>query len=174
MFTLCNQQYPASQKRGILLLHTKQTICYKIYTGKSLPGQNMLLYHLYYVEYLCIGMLIVSLLLAACAMYAYSINSRRSEDDPEKKNYQLGAIIFTFFTWPFFLVAFVSLFLIRALSYSFFLILFTIFLIILPQESSEPSWLEITAATIGETLMEANMFLIKLFLRPWAEEPETM
>jgi hypothetical protein len=131
----------------------------------------MLLYHIYYVEYLCIGMLIVSLLLTACAVYAYSVNSQRSEDDSEKTNYQLGAIIFTFFTWPIFLIAIISIFLIRALSYGFFLILFTIFLIIIPRESAEPTWLEKTAAKIGERLLEVNTLLIKLFLRPWANEP---
>lgn len=133
----------------------------------------MLFYHIYYVEYLCIGMLIVSLLLGVCVVYAYSVNSQRTEDDVEKKHYELGAIIFSFLTWPLFLIAFISLFLIRALSYGFFLILFTIFLIIMPRETSEPTWLEKTAAKLGETLLEANTMLIKLFLRPWANEPGT-
>lgn len=157
----------------MFLLHTKQNICYKITQGRTLPGQAMLFYHIYYVEYLCIGMLIVSLLLGVCVVYAYSVNSQRTEDDVEKKNYELGAIIFSFLTWPLFLIAFISLFLIRALSYGFFLILFTIFLIIMPRETSEPTWLEKTAAKIGETLLEANTMLIKLFLRPWANEPGT-
>lgn len=133
----------------------------------------MLFYHIYYIEYLCIGMLIVSLLLGVCVVYAYSVNSQRTEDDLEKKNYELGAIIFSFLTWPLFLIAFISIFLIRALSYGFFLILFTIFLIIMPREASEPTWLEKTAAKLGETLLEANTMLIKLFLRPWANEPGT-
>jgi cell division protein FtsW (lipid II flippase) len=119
-------------------------------------------------------MLTISLLLGVCAIYAYSINSQRSDDDSEKKNYQLGAIVFTFLTWPLFLIAFISLFLIRALSYGFFLVLFTVFLIIIPQEASEPTWLEKTAARIGETLLEANTVLFKLFLRPWTDEPETI
>ena len=131
----------------------------------------MLLYHINYVEYLCSGTLIVSLLLGVCVVYAYSVNSQRSEDDLEKKNYKSGAIIFTFITWPIFLIAFISLFLIRALSYGFFFLLFTIFLIMIPREASEPTWLEKAAASIGETLLEANTMLIKLFLRPWANEP---
>jgi hypothetical protein len=134
----------------------------------------MLFYHIYYVEYLCIGMLVVSILLAICAGYAYSVNSQRSEDDSGKKNYLLGAIIFTYFMWPFFLIAFISLFLIRALSYGFFFILFTLFLILIPRESPEPTWLEKTAAKVGERLLEVNTLLIKLFLRPWAGKPETM
>ena len=134
----------------------------------------MLLYHIYYVECLCIGMLIVTLLLAVCAVHAYSVNSQRSDDGPEKRIYPLGALIFTSLTWPLFLIAFIFLFIIRALSYGFFLILFTIFLIIIPRESSEPTWLEKTAAKIAETLLAANTLLIKLFLRPWADEPETI
>ena len=131
----------------------------------------MLLYHINYVEYLCSGMLIVSLLLGVCVVYAYSVNAQRSEDDLEKKDYRPGAIIFTFLTWPLFLVAFISLFLIRALSYGLFFILFTILLIIIPREASEPTWLEKAAASVGEALLEANTMLIKLFLRPWAIEP---
>jgi cell division protein FtsW (lipid II flippase) len=116
-------------------------------------------------------MLIVSLLLGVCVVYAYSVNSQCSEDDLEKKDYRPGAIIFTFLTWPLFLVAFISLFLIRALSYGLFFILFTILLIIIPREASEPTWLEKAAASVGEALLEANTMLIKLFLRPWAIEP---
>jgi hypothetical protein len=119
-------------------------------------------------------MLIVTLLLAVCAVHAYSVNAQRSDDDPEKRIYPLGALIFTSLTWPLFLIAFIFLFIIRALSYGFFLILFTIFLIIIPRESSEPTWLEKTAAKIAETLLAANTLLIKLFLRPWADEPETI
>jgi len=119
-------------------------------------------------------MVIFTLLATACTGYAYYIDSQRSEDDPKKRNYQLGAILFAPFTWPFFLFAFVSLFLIRALFYGFFLILFTVFLIMIPQKSSEPVWLEKTAARIGEALLQANTQLIKLFLRPWTDEAETI
>jgi hypothetical protein len=131
----------------------------------------MLLYHLYYVECLCIGMLMVSLLVAAFAGYAYSVNSQRPDDDPQKRNYNVGAILFASFTWPFFLIAFVSLFLIRAMFYGFFIILFTVFLFIIPGKSSEPTGLEKMASRIGEALLEANTQLIRLFLRPWADEP---
>jgi hypothetical protein len=119
-------------------------------------------------------MLVFMLLATACTGYAYYIDSRRPNDDPKKRNYQLGAIFFAPFTWPFFLIVFISLFLIRALFYSFFLILFTISLIFFPQETYEPSGLEKMAARIGEALLEANTLLIKLFLRPWSDEPETI
>jgi hypothetical protein len=114
------------------------------------------------------------LLVTASTAYAYSVNSRRLDDDPKKKDFHPAAIFLATFTWPFFLIAFISIFLIRAVAYGFFLILFTIFLIISPRESPEPTWLEKTAARIGERLLQVNTLLIKLFLRPWADEPETI
>jgi len=134
----------------------------------------MLLYHLNYVEYLCTGMLIVSLLVTGCVWYAHSVNLQRSDDDPKKTNYHVGALLFAPITWPFFLITFVSLFLIRALFYGVFLILFTISLIMIPRISPEPTRLEIMASNIGEKLLKANTQLIRLFLRPWTDEPETI
>ena len=134
----------------------------------------MLLYHLYCVEPVCIGMLIISLLVAACTLYAYSIDSQRPADDPKKKNYHLGALLFTLFTWPIFLFAFIFIFVMRAVLYGFFFIFFTLFLIFIPRESTGPTWVEKKAASLGEWLLEANMFLIRLFLRPWTNEPETI
>jgi|SRR5215211_2405232 len=134
----------------------------------------MLFYNLYCVKYLCIGMLFVSLFVTACAAQAYSVNSQRSEDDPEKKDFRPGAMIFAFFTWPVLLPVVISLFLLRALLYGIFLIVFSVFLIILPREVSEPTWLELRITKIGDALLEANTFLIKLLLSPWANEPETI
>ena len=113
------------------------------------------------------------LIIIACAGYAYHVNVRRPDDDPKKGNFPFGAVLLAPFTWPFLLIAFISLFLMRALLYGFFLIFFTISLIIIPRESSEPSSLEKMVASVGETLLEANMLLVKLFLKPWADEPNT-
>ena len=134
----------------------------------------MLFYNLYCVKYLCIGMLFISLFVAACAAQAYAVNSQRSEDDPEKKDFRLGALIFAFFTWPLLLPLLISLFLLRALLYGVFIIVFSVFLIIAPRELSEPMWLETQFTKIGDKLLEANTLLIKLLLRPWAKEPETI
>ena len=134
----------------------------------------MLFYHIYYLQYFCVGILLISILAALCAVHAYSINSQRSEDDPEKKNYPLGALLFALFTWPFFLIAFLSLLVLRALFYGLFLILFITSLFIIPLGYSEPTWLEKIAARIGDKLLNANTLLIKLFLRPWSGESETV
>lgn len=138
-----------------------------------MPGPDMLLYHLYLVEPLCLGMLLISLFIALSIVYAYSINEQRPPDDPEKQQYHLGGMIFTLFTWPLFLFFFISLFLLRALFYGIFLILFIGSLVIFPRERTELTWVERTAARVGDGLLKANMMLIRLFLRPWARELET-
>jgi hypothetical protein len=133
----------------------------------------MLFYYLSYIKYGYAGMLVVSLFVTACAMQAYSANSRRADDDPEKRDYRSGTLVVVFFTWPILLPALILVFIIRALLYSVFIIVFTIFLIILPREITQPTWLERKMTRIGDVLMEANTFLFKLLLRPWAAEPET-
>jgi hypothetical protein len=134
----------------------------------------MLFYYLYYAKYVCIGALVVSLLVALCAGYAYSINAQRAEDDPEKRNYSPGAFILVFFTWPILLPLLISLFLLRVLLYGVFIMLFIVFLFIIPRESPKATWLEMKMAKIGDALLRANAFLIKLMVRPWTEEPETI
>jgi hypothetical protein len=123
--------------------------------------------------YLCKGFLWITLIICLCLISAYFVNSQREDDDPQKRSYHISAIFLGLFTWPLLLIAFVSLFLVRVFFYGFFLILFTISLIFIPIRSYQPSGLEKTAARIGEALLQANTLLIKLFLRPWSDEPET-
>lgn len=134
----------------------------------------MLFYNLYLVKYLCIGMLFISVFVVACAAQAYAVNAQRSKDDPEKKDYRLGALILAVFTWPVLVPAVFSLFLLRALLYGVFIIVFTVLLIVMPRRLSEPTWLELKITKIGEKLLEANTYLINLMLRPWAREPESI
>jgi ABC-type sugar transport system permease subunit len=119
-------------------------------------------------------MLLISVLVAACAAQAYAVNSQRAEDDPEKKDFRLGAFILTIFTWPILVPAIISLFLLRALLHGLFLVVFTVFLIFVPPALREPTWLESKITKIGNKLLEANTYLINLMLRPWAKEPETI
>lgn len=132
----------------------------------------MLLYHLYLIQYLCVGMILITLLILAFMGYAYSINEERADDDPEKKQYHWLAIVVGLFTWPFLLFGIISLFLLRALLYGIFLILFILSLVIFPRQRSEPTGLERIAARIGDALLKANMTLIRLLLWPWAREPD--
>ena len=58
----------------------------------------MLFYYAYYFKYICIGALLVSLLVSVFTMYAYSINSQRTAEDPEKE------IIIPLRLWSYFLL----------------------------------------------------------------------
>lgn len=131
----------------------------------------MLWYYLDYLKCVCIGALVVSLLVSACAGYAYYVDSQRSPDDPEKKDFRPEALVFAFFTWPILLPVIISLFLLRALLYGIFIVFFSVFLILLPPESREPTWVERKMEKIGDALLEANSFLIKLLLKPWTKGP---
>jgi hypothetical protein len=134
----------------------------------------MLFYNLACLKNLCIGMLFISVFVAACAAQAYAVNSQRSKDDPEKKDYRLGALIFAIFTWPVLVPALISLVLLRAFLYVIFMFVFTVFLIIMPRDLPEPTWLELKITKIGEKLLEANTYLINLMFRPWARQSETI
>ena len=131
----------------------------------------MLFYYAYYFKYICIGALLVSLLVSVFTMYAYSINSQRTAEDPEKRNYRPTTLVIVFFTWPILLPALLSLFLLRVLFYGIFVIIFITILLLVPRERSEPTLLERKMARIGEALLDANAVLIRLMLRPWADEP---
>ena len=121
-------------------------------------------------------MLVTSLLVAAATAYAYSVNSRRPDDDPQKKDFHPAAIFLAPFTWPFFLLVFILLsilrcifFVLRAIAYGIFLILFTLALV----GARKPFILRILNS-IGDALLEANMQLVRLFLNPLANEPQAI
>jgi len=122
---------------------------------------------------ICKGLLWITLIICLFVIFAWIVDSQREDDDPEKRNYPVGAIVLSLFTWPILLIVFVSLFLLRVFFYGFFLAVFTIALLFLPRGSYQLSWLEKRAARIGERLLQANTLLIRIFLRPWSEEPET-
>ena len=106
----------------------------------------------------------------ACAGYAYYVNSKRPDDDPKKRNYHPVAVILAPITVPLFIFISLSIFIMRVLTYGIFLILFTIALLVI-RKPFLLVWLRKTATNIGSALLEANMLLIKLFLKPWANEP---
>lgn len=117
----------------------------------------MLFYHL---DFICKGFLWLTLLIFACVVYAYRVNAKRPADDPRKRDFNPAAIFLAPITWPLFLFGSISLFIIKALAYGVFLILFTVALLVF-QKSSLP-WLDNTAAWIGDKLLEANTFLIRM------------
>jgi hypothetical protein len=119
---------------------------------------------------MCKGTLWFTLFLFACAGYAYRVNAKRNPDDPKKKDFHPVAILLAPFTWPFILFGFISIFIIRAILYGVFLVLF-IFALVFIRKPFLLIWLDKIARAIGDRLLEANTYLIKLFLRPWVENP---
>ena len=127
----------------------------------------------YYSEYCCKGTLLLMFVVIVCAGYAYYVNFKRLGDDPKKRNFHPIAIFLAPVTFPLLIFGGISLFLLRALTYGIFLILFTIALITF-RKPFLLDWLRNTAARIGNALLEANTMLIKIFLRPWADESGTI
>ena len=134
----------------------------------------MLFYYLYHLQDLCLGILIISLFITVCVVYAYSANTQRPQENPEKRNYHPGLVFLAFFTWPILIPALISLFLVRVLLYAIFMIVFTLFLIVLPREAPQPTWVESKMTKLGDALLEANLFLIRVLLRPWANAPDAI
>lgn len=114
----------------------------------------------------------IYLFITLCAFIAYYVDSRRSEDDPKRKNYHPLAIIFAPVTFPIFLVLFIFLFLLRVLVYGVFTILFILMLILVRKPFIlEP--MQKIAIRIGDRLMEANTILVRFFLNPWMNSRES-
>ena|SRR5215216_625096 len=109
------------------------------------------------------GILLLMTVVMVCAIYAYSVNSRRPDDDPKKKNYHLLAIFLAPITLPLLVVFSVSIFILRVVTYSVFLVIF-IFALILIRKPFILEQLRKTVTFIGDRLLEANTFLIRLFL----------
>jgi hypothetical protein len=124
----------------------------------------MLLYNL---ECLCNGILLLMAAVTACAVYAYYVDSKRPEDDPQKKNYHPLAVLFAPITFPLFIIFSVSIFLLRVITYGVFMVLF-IFALIFIRKPFILERLKKNAMTIGNLLLQANTTLIRIFLRPWA------
>jgi hypothetical protein len=133
----------------------------------------MLFYDLNCLKNLCIGMLLISVFVVACAAQAYAVNLQRDEDDPEKKDYYLAAVFLAPITFLPLLLLVILLFIVRALFYCFSLFVFILALIVI-RNAFLLKWITDKATYIGDKLVEANTFLIKLLIRPWTRAPGTI
>lgn len=123
-----------------------------------------------YSNYCCLSFILLSLVVWGCAGYAYRVNAKRPADHPKKKDFEPVAVLLAPVTWPLFFFFWVSLFLIKALFYGVFLVLFTIALIAFP-ESTVPDWLDNKLSWIGNKLLDANTFLLRMASGYWDESP---
>lgn len=117
------------------------------------------------------GMLPFALLTMACAAYAYAVNTRRANDDPQKRDFHPLAILLAPITLPFFAFVSIVVFILQALLFAVILVLFVAALIF----SREPvifRWIRKKALAIGNILLELNTALIGLFWKPGAAQPE--
>jgi len=119
------------------------------------------------VNCFCNGLILLMAIVTVFALYAYRVDSNRSDDDPKKKNYHPLAILLAPITFPFFLVFYTSIFILRVVTYGVFMVLFIVALFFI-RKPVITEGLKKNATTIGDMLLEANTFLIRLFLRPWA------
>lgn len=109
-----------------------------------------------------VGYLLISLVIYLCAGYVYRVNARRKADDPEKRDYHPAAVPLSL-GWPLLVPLMVILFVLRALAYGVFLILFTVGLVVI-RKPFLLVWLMKAATKIGTMLLNANTFLIRRFI----------
>jgi len=105
--------------------------------------------------------IVISLIFLGFTGYAYRVNSKRKPDDPLKKDFHFAA---TFLTpiWPFAVVAWILIFILRAALYCIALFLFAVGLVVI-RKPFILIWLNKIATKIGNKLLEANTLLIRVF-----------
>ena len=128
---------------------------------------------LYYLTDICKGILLLFVLIWLIAGYTYLVNKNRSADDPKKEVYHPYAILLSPFTFPLFAVAALFVFVLRALLFALFLMVFTILLVALRKPFLFKLW-DKFAIWIGDPLLKANTALIRMALRPWISRPQPM
>lgn len=111
--------------------------------------------------YLCIGFILLMAFMLICAAYAYLVNARLPQDDPKKRDFHIGAVFLAPITWILFLLASITIFILRVVFYILFLILFAIAVLAF-RKPFLFVWLDKIATKIGNKLLEANTFLIKV------------
>lgn len=109
-----------------------------------------------------VGYLLISLGIYLCAGYVYRVNARRKAEDPEKRDYHPAAVPLSLASWPLLVPMMIILFVLRALAYGVFLVLFTVTLVVI-RKPFLLVWLMKAATKIGTMLLSANTFLIRVF-----------
>lgn len=120
-----------------------------------------MLFTKYFTEVIIV-ILIYFLLQWVVSAYTYSVNLRRTTDDPKKGEYHLWAIVLAPLTLFILIGGGVLLFLATALFYASVFILFPILLIAI-RKPFLLVWLHKLATGIGDPLLKANSSLIKAF-----------
>jgi len=121
--------------------------------------------------YVCKGLLLFMLVLFLCAGYAYRVNALRPADDPKKRNFHFGAVILAPFTWCLFLLASITIFILRVFIYTVLLVVFIASFLAI-RKPFLLIWLDKIATKIGNKLLEANTLLFKVVFGKKIESPQ--
>ena len=124
-----------------------------------------------YTPYCCAGCIVFSLILWAFAGYAHYVNAKLPADDPRKKDLHPAAVHLVPILWPLLILFSVLIFIIRALLYGIYLILFVSALLIF-RRLFFLVWLDRIATYVGGKLLEANTALIRLALGRPPKNPQ--
>lgn len=135
-----------------------------------MSGQIMLFYHF---DVVCKSSLILIFLLFACTGYTYMVNLRRKADDPKKRTYHPFAILLAPVSVPLLLTFAAFVFILRALLFMGFLVIFTVLLVGLRKPFLFRWWHKF-ATKIGDPLLQIGTRLIKTAFSPWARDPQTI
>jgi len=120
----------------------------------------------------CIGSyFLISLIVWGCAGYVYRVNSKRTSDDPLKKNYHPYAIRLVPI-WPILVLGWLVYQVFFAFLYGLFLILFTVALVAI-RKPFLFIWLDKIMTWIGNKILKANTLLIKIFAPQWKPQTES-
>lgn len=119
-----------------------------------------------YIGYCWLGLILLSLMFWAIAGYAYRVHAKRTADDPDKKAFHPMAVHLVPFMWPVLFLISILIFMTRALLYGIFLILFA-FALVAFRKPFLLIWLDKTAKKVGDKLLEANTFLIRIAFGNW-------
>ena len=111
------------------------------------------------------GYFLLSLIIVLCTGYVHRVNSKYPADDPQKRDYPFTAVLLSLFAWPLFILASISLFILKAIAYGVFLIIFTVVMIFF-RKPILFKWLDKIATKIGTMFLKANTYLIRAFFPP--------
>ena len=111
------------------------------------------------------GCIVISLIVWLFAGYTYLLDQRYAHDDPERRDFKLGAVFLAPITWPFLTVAWLMLGFIKAMLFGLLLVLFPLIALMATLFRRPPFWRKIESIVIriGRALLRANTRLLSLF-----------
>ena len=122
------------------------------------------------VGYLCTGCyFLITLICFGCAGFVYRANSKRTADDPKKRDYHPLAL-WLIPIWPLLALGWVTLAILGSVLYAVFMFIFT-FILITAREPFIIKWMKKIGYKVGDKLLSVNTSIIRLILLPFGQRP---